>query len=362
MKKILIGLFAACYLSSGQAPPMAVKPAATTAVPLPPGVIPIPPDTTAAAAQTTAAVQTPLVTDPPAVPVVTAPKVTDPAPVVTAPKVTDPAIPATPQTTAALPPGVVPLIPAIPAIPAPAIPAPAPVPNPKPAGPFPPVNPPVIGRPVIPSPPPVAVLEPIPLAPTTPKAPEGYVYGAFDQFCPVPDPNRDYVCRSPNDMGSDLLPGQSPGFLKCERSYDCCLCSSLLCQDCNTLSIGPSGAYGVKDIVVNGREAKLGGAQIKCQSMESCLHSVMNTQTVREIECLGDMSCMGSTVRVFDPVLPGFKLDCSGTASCDGMTLEVVIPGPPPGYVCNPEAGQDTLRISGLECSGQESAATRKST
>ena len=151
------------------------------------------------------------------------------------------------------------------------------------------------------------------LVPCTAHAPHGYVYGAFEQLCPIPDPNRDYVCRSTADMGSDLLPGQSPGFLKCERSYDCCTCSSLLCQDCNTFSVGPSGAYGVKDIVINGREAKLGGAQIKCQQMESCLHSVMNTQIVREIECLGDMSCMGSVIRVFDPVLPGFKLDCSGT-------------------------------------------------
>jgi len=129
----------------------------------------------------------------------------------------------------------------------------------------------------------------------------------------------------------------------------------LLCNDCNTLSVGPSGAYGVKDIVVNGRDAELGGAQIKCQSTESCLHSVMNTQTVREIECLGDMGCMGATIRVFDPVLPGFKLDCSGTASCDGLTLEVVIPGPPPGYQCNPEAPSETKRINGLECNGQES-------
>jgi len=63
----------------------------------------------------------------------------------------------------------------------------------------------------------------------------------------------------------------------------------------------------------------------------------------------------GSVIRVFDPVLPGFKLDCSGMASCDGLTLEVVIPGPPAGYTCNPEAPTETLRIAGLECSGQES-------
>ena len=46
---------------------------------------------------------------------------------------------------------------------------------------------------------------------------------------------------------------------------------------------------------------------------------------------------------------------CLGMASCDGLTLEVVIPGPPAGYTCNPEAVTETLRISGLECSGQES-------
>ena len=45
----------------------------------------------------------------------------------------------------------------------------------------------------------------------------------------------------------------------------------------------------------------------------------------------------------------------SGMASCDGLTLEVVIPGPPAGYTCNPEAPTETLRIAGLECSGQES-------
>ena len=220
-----VTLFAAYQLSSGQAPSGMFVPipkaATTTAIPLPPGVIPIPgsnPTTTAAPAQpvqTTAAPQTTAVQTPQttaaAIPAVTT------APVTTAPVTNAPATPApVPLTTTALPPGVIPVIPAIPAIPAPV---------PVPAGPFPPVN----GRPSLPSPPPVA-LEPIPLAPTTPVAPAGYVFGAFDQLCPVPDINRDYVCRSTNDMGSDLLPGQSPGFLKCERSYDCCTCSSLLCQ------------------------------------------------------------------------------------------------------------------------------------
>lgn len=236
------------------------------------------------------------------------------------------AVPA--PTDVVLPPGVVPInpIPATPATPQTTLPAPAPAP--------------------------VATMPP---APTAPQPPLGYMFGAFGQLCPIPDPNRDFVCRSTSDFANDLLPGQSPKFMKCDRAFDCCACRSITCADCNQFSAGPSGALGVKDITIQGRARELGGASVTCNGIESCIDTALTGDNVLQIECSGDLGCKNSVMRVTDPVLPGFKLDCSALASCEGMQLEVVIPGPPPGYECNPDAAKEELLIAGIECGGQES-------
>jgi len=202
---------------------------------------------------------------------------------------------------------------------------------------------------------PAPVAPTLPPAPTAPVAPAGNMFGAYGQLCAIPDPNRDFVCRATTDFASDLLPGQSPNFMKCDRAFDCCACASITCEDCNQFSAGPSGALGVKDITINGRAPEFGGAAITCNGIESCQDTLINALNVAQIECSGDLGCRNSVIRVADPVFPGFKLDCSAMASCEGVQLEVVIPGPPPGYACNPEAASTELVMAGIDCSGQES-------
>jgi len=172
--------------------------------------------------------------------------------------------------------------------------------------------------------------------------------GVFGQLCG--DVSSTAVCK----VKGEAATAQTPGYLSCDGSYDCCLCSSVQCGDaisgCHTLSVGDSGVYGVKYVNVKGAAT---GAQIQCNGVEACAESVITATSAVLVNAQRAMSLRGATLTVTDPV-NGFSLDCLGMASCQDLTIEIVVFGPPAGFECNPANTAD-LVLGSINCFGQES-------
>lgn len=193
----------------------------------------------------------------------------------------------------------------------------------------------------------------VPTQSTLPLLPPGEYYGAYGQIC-APDPLRDVVCKTAGEAATE----QYPGFMKCERGYDCCLCGSVKCGDgwtgCNTFSAGDSGIKGVKDVTIIGRSSQLGGGDINCIGIEGCAESRIVGRNIKSIDAAGILSMANAVVSVYNPVAD-FNLDCVGMGGCKGLQMEVVIEGPPPGYQCNPAIDPQMVEFNAIQCSGQES-------
>merc|ERR1712013_598953 len=130
-------------------------------------------------------------------------------------------------------------------------------PAPVPASPmFPHVQPPA--NPANPSTPAVSAAPIV----TEPPIPAGFALGRFGQLC-AQNPNA--VCQATTDVATTAA---TPGFVKCEGGYDCCLCAAVDCVDCIALTAGDSALFGVKNVNVYG--ATRGGASLVCQGVESC--------------------------------------------------------------------------------------------
>eukprot|EP01083_Nonionella_stella_P299759 1019860_1 len=174
-------------------------------------------------------------------------------------------------------------------------------------------------------------------------APPGMVFGAYGQFCAGPAP--DTECQSIRTA----LYSQEPGFTKCEKDYDCCLCSSITCGDANqgcvVFSAGNYGVFGGKSIDIEGRML---GAQINCIGVEACAESQMTGRNVKNVNSAGTMALKNAQISITRPV-PGFSLDCVGHDSCDGLQLELVFEGPPPGYACDPSY-VETIWLNQISC------------
>jgi hypothetical protein len=174
-------------------------------------------------------------------------------------------------------------------------------------------------------------------------APPGMVFGAHGQFCAGPATDTD--CQSIRSV----LHSQQPGFTKCEKDYDCCLCSSVSCGDlsegCVVLSAGNYGVFGVKGIDILGRNL---GAQINCIGVEACAESQMTGRNVKYIDGAGTMALKNAQISITRPV-PGFGLACVGRDSCDGLQLELIFEGPPAGYACDP-AYAETVWLNQISC------------
>lgn len=276
-----------------------------------------------------------------------------------------PAAPAEPGPTAvpmpiepAPPVPVVPVSPFVPAEPAPVIPLPLPILiEPVPPVSVPPVSlPPYIpGAPTVPVPP-VSVPPVVPVR-ERPAPPAGYEYGAFGQHCAVPSSVAQ--CQTTSDIVSDAA---SPGFTRCDKTFDCCLCQAVTCTNCDTFSAGYSGVFGVQNININGKPAYQGGARIKCLGVEGCAETVITGNNIKTLLSSGVMALRNAKVTITDPVRY-FELDCLAMGGCQGLKVELIYSAPPAGYACSvPSQYLAPSIISGIQCSGQESCTNMELT
>ena len=201
----------------------------------------------------------------------------------------------------------------IPVIPAPAPPVVVPVTTEPPIVPVQPVPAPPVVVPVNPAPiapaptvpaPPMFPHVPVPAPPSAPQVPAGFALGRFGQLCGV---NANAVCQTQTDIASGAA---TPGFVKCEGSYDCCLCAAVDCIDCIALTAGNSGMFGVKSVNVYG--GTRGGAQIICQGTESCAETIITGEKVGEVQVTGDMGLRNAHLTV-NGIVSDFKLHCTGS-------------------------------------------------
>jgi len=198
----------------------------------------------------------------------------------------------------------------------------------------------------VPAPAPVVPLfphVPPPPPPTAPQPPAGSAFGAFGQLCKA---NPNAVCQTTTDIASGP---STPGFVKCEMGYDCCMCQAVDCLNCIAFTAGDSGAFGVKAINIQGRSR---GAQIICQGLESCAETIVSGTKVGEIQVSGDMGLRNAIVTL-NEVTNDFKLHCTGMSSCADTSIDIMIPAPAPGEFCNPAP----LRIGAINCGGQEACS-----
>jgi hypothetical protein len=136
-------------------------------------------------------------------------------------------------------------------------------------------------------------------------------------------------------------------FIKCEKDYDCCLCGSVSCNECDIFNVGNSGLFGVQYVDIQGRDPEAGGALVGCKGVEACQNAVINGANIRGLDCSGSTGCKGASIRVYSPV-EHFYLDCIGMGSCQDLSVELILP---PGYTT--PAGK--LPISRIACTGQAS-------
>lgn len=286
---------------------------------------------------------------------------TQPPPFIPAiPSVPEPAVPAVPSNPDPVnPPPMIPVDPK-PITPEPTEPLFPPVPPPTQPIVIPPPTQPVVIPPVPPQteppvPPPTEPLIPpppqttVPIAAGTtvaplPQLPEGQMYGAFGQICSVP------LALAQCQSISDYAVG--PELIKCEKNYDCCLCSVVQCTDCSILSVGNSGLYGVEAVLIDGRDVAAGGADILCKGTESCTNSVMQASNIHAVDCSGIMGCQGATITIWNPT-NNFYLDCTGMASCQNLKIHFVLSAPEV-EPCSEAAALELLRGQ-ISCIGAES-------
>eukprot|EP01084_Bolivina_argentea_P177072 306289_1 len=171
--------------------------------------------------------------------------------------------------------------------------------------------------------------------------------GAYGQECK--NPAVDTVCQNTQAIAASMN-----GNTKCEKDYDCCLCNSVQCgnfiQGCSMFSAGDHGVIGVKEINIQGKPS---GAYINCIGVEGCMAAEMVATNIKDIDASGLNAMKNAKITVTDP-LPQFALNCIGRNGCDGAQIEVIIPGPPMGYACNPNA-KEIVRFSKLSCVDFES-------
>jgi len=154
-----------------------------------------------------------------------------------------------------------------------------------------------------------------------------------------------------NDLGRE-------GYIDCNAvDSDCCMCGLVECGHnalgvpCHTVNVGNSGVFGTVMHVRGDPEGI--GALINCQGVEGCRFTTMEASNVYALDCNGDKSCEGATVRIVDPK-PGFLLDCSGMGSCNGLTVDIEFSGPPSGFMCRPMERKQVFPMSGIQCSNAE--------
>eukprot|EP01084_Bolivina_argentea_P077216 140005_1 len=178
--------------------------------------------------------------------------------------------------------------------------------------------------------------------------PPGSFYGAYGQICGKPQPSSQ--CQSSTSSAYDR-----EGFMRCDRNYDCCLCTQVTCNNCNTFSAGISGIFGVQDVQINGRDPQTGGADISCLGVESCAQSKITGQYIKTVTASGAMAARNAQIIITDPV-EFFQIDCSAMGGCEDLNIELIYSGPPPGYECNANiAWLSPLYISSIHCSAQDS-------
>jgi len=138
---------------------------------------------------------------------------------------------------------------------------------------------------------------------------------------------------------------------------DCCLCSAIECgfgmfgTPCTEFYAGNKGVYGVGDVKLAGSLSD--GLMVSCFGTESCALSTLLATNVRALECKGDRSCEGATVRITDP-FSEFRLHCSGKAACRGLSIHIDFTGPPAGYMCAPGITEE-LQLGAIECLNDQS-------
>jgi len=212
-----------------------------------------------------------------------------------------------------------------------------------------PVVPPVTpGTPVTPTTP-VIPATPVTTQPAVQTPPAGFALGRFGQLCAT-KPNA--VCQSTTDIASGTA---TPGFVKCESAYDCCMCAAVDCIDCIALTAGDSALFGVKAVNVYG--GTRGGAALICQGVESCAETIVNAEKMNEVQVTGDMGLKNARLVITD-VVGDFKLHCTGMGACEGSVVTIVIPGSAPGTICNRFAAP--TRIGAINCAGPEACANMK--
>jgi hypothetical protein len=195
---------------------------------------------------------------------------------------------------------------------------------------------------------------PAPSTTLVPQAPQGYHFGHYEQLCP--EPTNDAVCGKVASLtyGGDVV-DQVAGFTKCERIGDCCSCRSVSCgfgvsgTPCTEMSAGNYGLYGVQDIQINGRSEQAGGAELKCIGIEGCANTQITALNIKTIEANQFGSLRGAQISVTSPTAD-FSLSCNGEESCMNAKIHIVIPGPPPGFMCNPAYPTSSKEYSSVSC------------
>lgn len=184
---------------------------------------------------------------------------------------------------------------------------------------------------------------------TEPPIPAGFARGRFGQLC-AENPNA--VCQATTDVATTAA---TPGFLKCELGYDCCMCAAVDCLNCIALTAGDSGIFGVKNVNLVG--AAVGGASLVCQGVESCAETVVNGEKMNEVQVTGDMGLQNARLIVND-VVGDFKLHCTGMAACENLVATIVIPqrtrSTLSGTFCDTS---QVTRIGAINCAGPSSCA-----
>merc|ERR1719495_2248537 len=127
---------------------------------------------------------------------------------------------------------------------------------------------------------------------------------------------------------------------------------------CNQVRFGDRGAFGVKDVQINGAAGNNGiGAMVYCHGGESCRNAQIVSSEVDSINCFGYRSCNGATIVVTDPKA-NFVLDCTGYAACEDLQIQINYSGPPPGYMCavdkDPSLDKLLLPIGSIECENED--------
>lgn len=111
---------------------------------------------------------------------------------------------------------------------------------------------------------------------------------------------------------------------------------------------------GVQDINIVGRSEQNGGGQIMCMGTEACANSVITGSNIKSIDADKAGSMRNAKVTL-SSVVADFDMNCIGIGACEGLKLEINIPGPPPGFMCNPAWSGNLIEWASISCYGQDS-------